>query len=141
MFQIFTFIEQPASKIEATEEDFVIFTESFEKNYNSAKEMLKRKDIFMERQSFIKQQHQDFLAGKSSWDSEVRETDDLTEEELKKKFGVIDFPKITESDIPTNSFPLPLQPTKEIPGDVFVPDEWNWVDQGGVSPVKDQVNF
>ena len=119
--------------IQATDDDFGEFQKKFPKTYKTEAEKEYRKATFLHNEEIVKQQHQDFLDGKSSWDTQMTEFDDLTEEEFKAHFGIKEFPSIPID----NSVPPPL--SSNLPGNV--PDSWNWVEQGGVSPVKNQVEI
>ena len=126
-----------ASAKKATEEDFEEFQTVFKKKYKNKEEKEERKKIFLQNEDEVNQKHEDFLSGKSHWDASMHDFDDLTPEEVEQKFGVHDLPHLSSS----RSFQSRSSITPSSIASRNIPDQWSWVEQGGVSPVKSQVCF
>ena len=108
----------------------------FKKEYKNKEEREERKKIFLQNEDQVNQKHEDFLSGKSHWDASMHDFDDLTSEELQQKFGVHDMPQLSS----TRSFQVRSSITPSSIASRNIPDEWSWVEQGGVAPVMSQVD-
>ena len=127
MLKLIILVDVPS----ATEDDFTAFKDKYHKSYDSEYEEQYRKEIFLENHNKVLQHHQQYAEGKVHWDMAMNEEEDLTEEEFFERHGIHDLP-LPVMQLPTYSVP-------EVASDV--PSEWSWVDQGGVSSVKNQVIF
>ena len=134
----------------ATDEDFVNFKKEFDKHYNSQEEQDLRQEIFRKHEDKIKEQHEKFLNGTSKWDAKRNPLEDRSDEEIKELLGIKNFPSVPtlsnegrrRKRSPREDMPPPPPPDVPWEEPLFtpsIPDEWNWVTKGAVSPAKSQV--
>jgi len=116
---------------------FLLFARQFGKNYGSTEELSMRREIFLSNYQDMLDHNTAYEAGELSWSRKVTEFYDLTHDELLLARG-LGLPYYDEStkfeDIEDPAF---MQKLEEVQGK-SAPAEWSWVDQGGVSSVKNQ---
>ena len=112
---------------------FLKFAKTFRKNYGSTEELNKRREIFLENYADILRHNQLYEEGKVSWWRKVTEHSDLTPEEFaaEKNLGM---PPVSP-ELLTNTVDVAIE-GRILAGSA--PEEWSWVQQGGVSSVKNQ---
>ena len=95
--------------------------------------MNKRREIFLENYADILRHNHLYEEGKVTWWRKVTEHSDLTPEEFaaEKNLGM---PPVSP-ELLTNSVDAAME-GRILAGSA--PEEWSWVEQGGVSSVKNQ---
>ena len=119
----------------ATEEDYYAFLNEYDIDPPSSEgELQEQQKVFFENFNQIQKQNNLYEQGMSSWKLKVNEYTDLTIEQFENVRG-IRMPEISQfKNLKTSS----KNRTRATPR-TDVPDEWNWVTEGAVSPVKNQV--
>ena len=119
----------------ATEEDYYAFLQEYGIDPPSSDgELQEKQKVFFENFNQIQKQNNLYEQGMSSWKLKVNEYTDLTIEQFENVRG-IRMPEISQfKNLKTSS----KNRTRATPR-TDVPDEWNWVTEGAVSPVKNQV--
>lgn len=113
---------------------FLQFAEEHGKNYSTRAELDHRRAIFEKNYMDMVEHNAKFEIGEVSWHRKVTPYYDLTTEEfaslrLRK-------PNPTPSKTPENRVPQAhLDKLSKVKSP---PNSWNWVDQGGITSVKDQ---
>ena len=110
--------------------DWPEFKKTFNKNYESSNEESMRKRIFESNIQHILNHNKNFDSGKSSFDLAVNKFADLSNDEFQKR--VLQSANIPVIQYPGNTNTYTSKPTSKTPSQV------NWVEQGKVSPVKNQ---
>lgn len=116
--------------------DFVNFAQAFKKQYANTKEYEQRRSIFMSNYEDMLAHNARYEAGEVSWTRKVTEFYDLTYQEFveARGLGVPHYDNTTKyTDIEDPAF---MEQLEKIRG--TAPSSWNWVQQGGVSSVKNQ---
>lgn len=116
------------------EESHEEFIKEFGKTYASKEEAEKRKAIFIENYRKVVEINKLFEEGIVSYNMAVYAHFDLTEEEFAKAIdceGPWTFEDETRESFSSKS--------ERITKSRDAPESWNWVTQGGVTPVKNQV--
>jgi len=122
-----------AGNLDAEVQAFDNFVATFSKVYETSQELDMRRSIFIKNYQKIIEHNARFEAGEVSWFEKVNMHLDLTEEEWAQKRGVV-FPK--SSSFLAENIDSNIQ--RKLDNIRDVPDEFNWVEQGKVSAVKDQ---
>ena len=119
----------------ATEEDYHAFLNEYDIDPPSSEgELQEQQKAFFENFNQIQKQNNLYEQGMSSWKLKVNEFTHLTIEQFENVRG-IRMPEISQfKNLKTSS----KNRTRATPR-TDVPDEWNWVTEGAVSPVKNQV--
>jgi len=112
------------------------FVATFDKHYETTKELDHRRSIFLENYEQMLSHNARYEAGEVTWFQKVNEYMDQTAEELTKKreiqlYGLHSL-NTTPMDQLDSRIQAKLDQIKEIP------DEFDWVSQGKVSVAKDQ---
>ena len=95
--------------------------------------MNKRREIFLKNHADILRHNQLYEEGKVTWWRKITEHSDLTPEEFaaEKNLGM---PPV-DPELLTNTVDSAMEGRLEAGA---APEEWSWVQQGGVSSVKNQ---
>lgn len=123
----------------AMADPFFIFSKAHNKRYKSMEEFLARKETFLANYQKMEEHNAKFAAGEVTWAMKVFEDMDLTAEEwmAKRASGL---PKLDKDTVTTDS--LDERIMKKIAAakknKMMQPRDFNWVDQGVVSSVKNQ---
>jgi len=118
----------------ASEAEFLNFAKTFNKKYATLEELQTRKNIFNQRYEAMVAHNQRYEAGEVSWWKKVTQHYDLTDEEIEKALGLGGALHASQAD-QRNTM------EKELVSKIAAkeaPASWSWVDQGGVTSVKDQ---
>merc|ERR1712045_862070 len=118
----------------ASEANFLNFAKTHNKKYATTEEYEMRRQIFLERYESMVAHNQRYEAGEVSWWRKVTEHYDLTMEEIEKALGlggVLPADQAVHPDMKDEKMTAKIA-RKE------APSSWSWVDQGGVTSVKDQ---
>ena len=112
---------------------FLEFTQTFQKSYGSPEEYSKRREIFLQNYNDILRHNQLYEEGKLTWWRKITEHSDLTPEEFAatKNLGM---PPV-DPEMLTNTVDAAMEGRIQAGA---APEEWSWVQQGGVSSVKNQ---
>jgi len=119
----------------ATDEIFLGFSQHFNKEYRNPGELMKRRAIFNENHKKMVEHNKRYAAGEVSWSMGMTDEMDLTEAEwLAKRTGGLPYYDNTTVFLDTlnEEVLFKMSQVKK------TPREFNWVDQGGVSSVKNQ---
>jgi len=115
---------------------FLQFAKEFGKKYATRKEFSMRQEIFLKNYQEMLEHNALFEQGQVSWARKVTKFYDRTFEEFATEVG-LGMPQYDNStkheDVEDEAY---MEKYREIKG--TAPSSWNWVDQGGVSPVKNQ---
>jgi cathepsin L len=115
---------------------FQDFTTKFSKIYKTEEEKQYRHNIFINNYKEMEEHNEKFKQGLVSWDMQVHPYMDYTEEEfVKERTGLPPIDEDMIKEMKMNSKPLP-----ELTNKTTAPDYFSWVDQGGVTSVKNQGN-
>ena len=117
----------------ASEANFLQFTKTFNKNYRSTEEYNKRRETFLRNYNDMVRHNQLYEEGKVTWWKKITEWSDLTPEEFAAHMN-LGMPPL-DKDAMTNTI------DEQMEGRILAgsaPEEWSWVEQGGVSSVKNQ---
>ena len=119
----------------ASQVNFLEFAKTFKKSYGSTEEYNKRKEIFLQNYNDILRHNQLYEQGKVTWWRKITEHSDLTPEEFaaEKNLGM---PPV-DQELLTNTVDSAMEGRLEAGA---APAEWSWVQQGGVSSVKNQMS-
>jgi len=111
-------------------DEFEVFAKKFSKLYQTGEERDTRRDIFLDNFRQMEEHNELFKKGLVSWDRKVHPYMDFTEEEfVKARMGL---PPINKTSF-TQREPLP-----DLHHDNNAPAYFSWVDQGGVTSIKNQ---
>ena len=119
----------------ASQVNFLEFAKTFKKSYGSTEEYNKRREIFLQNYNDILRHNQLYEQGKVTWWRKITEHSDLTPEEFaaEKNLGM---PPV-DRELLTNTVDSAMEGRLEAG---VAPAEWSWVQQGGVSSVKNQMS-
>jgi len=118
----------------ASEANFLNFAKTHNKKYATTEEYEMRRQIFLERYESMVAHNQRYEAGEVSWWRKVTEHYDLTMEEIEKALGL-------GGALPADQAVHPDMKDEKMTAKIArkeAPSSWSWVDQGGVTSVKDQ---
>ena len=119
----------------ASEANFLQFTKTFNKKYRSTEEYNKRRETFLRNYNDMVRHNQLYEEGKVTWWKKITEWSDLTPEEFAAHMN-LGMPPL-DKDAMTNTI------DEQMEGRILAgsaPEEWSWVEQGGVSSVKNQAS-
>merc|ERR1719276_382358 len=117
----------------ASETEFLKFAKTFSKKYASTDEYELRRQIFLERYESMLVHNQRYEAGEVTWWRKVTKHYDLTMEEIERDLGMGALPADQTAQIDTKEPETVSRiAAKE------APESWSWVEQGGVTSIKDQ---
>jgi len=117
----------------ASEASFLKFSKTFNKKYRSTEEYYKRRDIFLQNYNEMVRHNQLYEEGKVTWWKKITEWSDLTTEEFVAHMNLGMGP--LDRNTLTNTIDEEMESRILARG---APDEWSWVQQGGVSSIKNQ---
>jgi len=117
----------------ASETNFLEFAKKFNKKYRSTEEYNKRRETFLRNYNDMLTHNQLYEEGKVSWWKKITEWSDLTPEEFAEHMN-LGMPAI-DRDVMTNTIDEVME-GRIAAGNA--PEEWSWVEQGGVSSIKNQ---
>jgi len=117
----------------ASETNFLEFAKKFNKKYRSTEEYNKRRETFLRNYNDMLTHNQLYEEGKVSWWKKITEWSDLTPEEFAEHMN-LGMPAI-DRDVMTNTVDEVME-GRIAAGNA--PEEWSWVEQGGVSSIKNQ---
>jgi len=106
------------------------------KTHKSDADYEMRRAIFMKNYNTVLEHNKRYEAGETSWWMKIHPDMDMTEEEWSNKY----LGGLPHYDQDTVFSPSVMDPSHKAKLDQLkeAPKEWNWVDQGKVSSVKDQ---
>lgn len=110
--------------------DFSSFSSAFNKVYSTAEEQLQRNNIFEGTKTQIDEFNKLYQSGKQTFLQSVNVFSDLLNEEFNKQLN--GFGRNIKSTVPLTHKLFQKDETKPIPESI------NWVEKGGVTPVKYQ---
>ena len=118
----------------ATEANFLEFAKTHNKKYASVEEYNKRRDIFLANYNDMLRHNKEYDEGKVTWWKKVTENYDMTHEEWMQHMR-LGMPPLDKEDMINN-----VDDAMEAKiAERAAPDSWNWVDQGAITSIKDQV--
>jgi len=115
---------------------FLKFAKDFGKQYASNRDFSMRREIFMENYKDMVEHNARYEAGEESWARKVTQFYDRTWDEFASSvgLGMPHYDNTTKmEDIEDAAY---MEKLAEVKG--TAPSSWSWVDQGGVSSVKNQ---
>merc|ERR1719495_164132 len=114
---------------------FQIFNLEHGKTYKTEADYEMRRAIFMKNYNTVLEHNKRYEAGETSWWMKINPDMDMTEDEWSSKYQGA----LPHYDKNTIFSPSVVDPSHKIKLDQLnkAPKEWNWVDQGKVSSVKD----